>query len=112
MADDTTQPFGGAPSLSPRYGRTPMTIDALARRVYQAEMRVMQAHGADIDGCEVVLSPDDYIDIVTAERKDPDQYPQVSFDVASGRYTFRGHIMRMDNNLSNGDVRLRTEVFA
>jgi hypothetical protein len=111
MADDTTQPFGGAPSLSPRYGRTPMTIDALARRVYQAEMRVMQAHGADIDGCEVVLSPEDYLDIVTATREG-NQASWIKCDIRTGRHTFRGHPMRMDNDLASGDVRLRTEVFA
>jgi hypothetical protein len=112
MPDDVTQPFGGAPSLSPRYGRTPMTIEALARRIYHAEMRVMQAHGADIDGCEVVLSPEDYIDIVTADRNEPDAKGQVGYDCQTGQHTFRGHVLRMDNNLKPGDVRLRTEVFA
>jgi hypothetical protein len=88
-----------------------MIVSELARRVYQAEMRVMQAHGADIDGCEVVLSPDDYIDIVTADRSGETQ-GQVGYDPETGKHTFRGHPLRMDNDLPQGEVRLRTEVFA
>lgn len=110
MPDDITQPFGGAPSTSA--ARTPaMTVDELRRRVFQAEQRIMSAIGADIGRSEVVLSPEDWIDVVV-EKRGSAGYPEIRFDDASGRYYFRDHPMRVDNGLQRGDVRLRSEVHA
>jgi hypothetical protein len=111
MSDDTTQPFGGNPSLSPRYGKKPMIVDELARRVWQAEHRMMAAGVRDIETAEVVLNPEDYLDIVTAFREPQDEsWGQMVWNDDTGRHQFRGHPLRMDNDLKQGEVRLRTEV--
>jgi hypothetical protein len=89
-----------------------MTLEELARRVWQAEHRVMQANGRDIERAEVVLSPNDWADVVTAPRE-RETWGWVEADPEKpGVYTFRGHVLRMDPSLEQGDVRMRTEVFA
>lgn len=86
-----------------------MTVDELRRRVFQAEQRVMSANAADIGRSELVLSPEDWIDVVVEERG-AGVVPEIRYD--GHKHYFRDHPMRMDNDLSRGDLRLRTEVYA
>jgi len=88
-----------------------MDIEDLARRVFQAEAKIMaEMGGTDPRTWDVALGYDDYMDLVTSE--DARTLGWLEYEAANDELRFRGHRLRMSTRLQSGEIRIRLEVAA
>ena len=97
---------------TPERPESTMSVNDLARRVYQARHTLeVSTPGFTLHRTEVVLAPEDWAAVVT-ETRDPAKAGSIWYDHETNRHSIYGMDMRMDQSLAVGEVRLRTEVQA
>lgn len=112
---DVTQPFGGNPSLSPRYSnsRSPMTVREFCQRVARARHGVYLSAISDPgnldDQLKVVINPDTRAEVIYDFKSN---YRFGDTPITDAPFTVFGIPVLTDSSVPMGKILLRVEVEA